>query len=96
MRVAKGQKVVFTVEGMPGRRFAGRVVAIGGRVNDRTRTVPVHAEVKNTDGLLRAQMFGQAEITVNPPQPKLSKPYLEGIVGLFLHQKLVGFDTQCI
>ncbi|MBI2921273.1 MAG: efflux RND transporter periplasmic adaptor subunit [Planctomycetes bacterium] len=73
-RVEKGQKVVFTVEGLPGKRFTGRVVAIGGQVDDRTRTVPVHAEVKNTDGLLRGRMFGRAEISVKAAEPKMLVP----------------------
>ena len=73
-RTALDQKVLFTVEGLPGRKFPGKVVAIGGAVDDRTRTVPVFAEIKNVQGLLRARMFGRAEITVKTAEPKLLVP----------------------
>ncbi len=73
-KVEKGRRVLFTVEGLPGKRFPGKVVAVGGEVDDRTRTVRVYAEVKNVDGLLRAKMFGRAELTVKPPEPKLLVP----------------------
>jgi cobalt-zinc-cadmium efflux system membrane fusion protein len=73
-RVAKDQKVVFFVEGLAGKRFAGRVAAIGGEVDDRTRTVRVFADVKNAEGLLRAKMFGRAEIAVRAAEPVLLVP----------------------
>ncbi|MBI5722603.1 MAG: efflux RND transporter periplasmic adaptor subunit [Planctomycetes bacterium] len=73
-KVEKDQRVAFTVDGIPGQRFPGKVVATGGEVDDRTRTVHVFAEVKNVQGLLRAKMFGRAEITVKPPEPKLLVP----------------------
>lgn len=73
-KVEKDQKVTFHVEGLPGKKFPGRVVAIGGEVDDRTRTVRVFAEVKNVQGLLRANMFGRAEISVKPAEPKLLVP----------------------
>ena len=73
-KVEKDQRVFFVVEGLPGKRFPGKVVATGGEVDDRTRTVRVFADVKNVDGLLRAKMFGRAEISVKPPESKLLVP----------------------
>jgi cobalt-zinc-cadmium efflux system membrane fusion protein len=73
-KVAKDQRVTFTMEGLPGQKFPGRVVAIAGEVDDRTRTVKVISEVKNLQGLLRARMFGRAEITVKPAEPILLVP----------------------
>jgi len=73
-KIELGQRVYFRVDGIPGQRFRGKVVAIGGEVDDRTRTVPVFADVKNTRGLLRAQMFGHAQIVVAPPEAKLLVP----------------------
>ena len=70
----KDQRVVFTIEALPGQRFGGRVVAVGGELDDRTRTARVFAEVKNVRGLLRANMFGRAEITVKPAEPRLVVP----------------------
>jgi cobalt-zinc-cadmium efflux system membrane fusion protein len=73
-KITKEQRVMFTVEGLPGQKFPGKVVAIAGEVNDRTRTVMVIAEVKNVQGLLRARMFGRAEITVKAAEPTLLVP----------------------
>jgi cobalt-zinc-cadmium efflux system membrane fusion protein len=73
-KVEKDQKVFFHVEGFLDKRFPGRIVTIGGEVDDRTRMVRVIADVKNVDGLLRARMFGRAEIAVKPPEPKLLVP----------------------
>lgn len=73
-KIEPGQRVVFRVEGLPGTQFPGKVLATGGEVDDHTRTVPVFAEVKNLRGLLRARMFGTAEIVVAPAEPKLLVP----------------------
>ncbi|MHC4669897.1 MAG: efflux RND transporter periplasmic adaptor subunit [Planctomycetota bacterium] len=73
-KIEEGQRVSFRVEGLPGTRFRGKVIAIGGEVDDRARTVPVYADVKNLRGLLRAQMFGTAEIVVSPAEAKLLVP----------------------
>ena len=73
-KVAKDQRVTFTVEGLPAQKFPGKVVAIAGEVDDRTRTVKVLAEVKNLQGLLRARMFGRAEITIKTAEPVLLVP----------------------
>lgn len=73
-KIGKGQRATFTVEGMPGRKFAGAVVAIGAEVDDRTRAARVYAEVPNPDGLLRARMFGRARIAVKPAEPRLLVP----------------------
>jgi len=73
-KIEKDQKVAFTIEALPGQRFPGKVVAIAGEVDDRTRTARVYADVKNVQGRLRAKMFGRAEISVKPPEPKLLIP----------------------
>lgn len=73
-KIEKGQRATFTVEGIPGRKFAGTVVAIGAEVDDRTRAARVYAEVANGDGLLRARMFGRVRITVKPAEPRILVP----------------------
>ncbi len=73
-KVEKGQKVLFTVEALPGKRFVGKLIAVGSEVDERSRTVRVYGEVKNTDGLLRAKMFGKAELVVKSAEPKLLLP----------------------
>lgn len=73
-KVEKDQRVTFTMDGMPGLRFTGRITALGGSVDERTRTLRVVAEVKNPQGILREHMFGHVDIQVKPPEPKLIVP----------------------
>lgn len=73
-KIESDQKVRFVVDGLPGTRFPGRVVAVGGEVDDHSRTVRVFASIKNRDGLLKANMFGRAEVRIRPEEPKLLAP----------------------
>ncbi len=73
-KIEKGQRASFAVDGMPGKKFTGKVLSIGPEVDDRTRTVPVIADVKNAEGLLRANMFGTGEIRVKTAEPRLLVP----------------------
>lgn len=83
-KITKGQRVVFTMESILGRRFPGKIVTIGGEVNERTRTIPVWADIKNPQHLLRSKMFGQATITVKTAEPKL-----------LIHKDAVQSDNDC-
>lgn len=73
-KVEVGQKVRFVVDGLVGMHFPGKVVAVGGEVNEHARTIQVYADIKNRDELLKANMFGRAEIRVRPAEPKLLVP----------------------
>ena len=70
----EGAGVLFTVDGLPGVSFEGQVDWISSRVDDRTRTVRVRAGLPNDDGLLRANMFGQARLIVHDDDRVLSVP----------------------
>jgi cobalt-zinc-cadmium efflux system membrane fusion protein len=73
-RLRVGQPVTFRVAGLAPAKFTGTVAWIDAELNDRTRTIRVRAEVDNTDGLLRAHMFGQGEIAVGEPHQSLVVP----------------------
>lgn len=68
----EGAPVLFTVDGLPGVSFEGRLNWISSQVDDRTRTVGVRANLPNDDGLLRARMFGLARIVVHDEDSVLS------------------------
>lgn len=72
--LAEGAPLLFTVDGLPGVSFEGRVQWISSRVDDRTRTVRVRADLPNERGLLRARMFGRARIVVHDDADVLSVP----------------------
>jgi cobalt-zinc-cadmium efflux system membrane fusion protein len=73
-KIQAKQVVVFRLDGLPGKRFVGHVRSVGGSVDPATRTVPVFADVKNHEGLLRARMFGHAAIRVRPAEPQIVVP----------------------
>jgi cobalt-zinc-cadmium efflux system membrane fusion protein len=73
-RLRVGQSVTFRVAGLAPAKFTGAVAWIDAEVNERTRTIRVRGELENTDGLLRAHMFGQGEIAVGEPHQSLVVP----------------------
>ena len=74
VKMRTGLPVFFTVDGMPGVSFEGKVVWISSAVDDRTRTVRVRADLPNTDGLLRAKMFGRARIVLHDNDEVVTVP----------------------
>ena len=70
----KETPVMFTVDGLPGVSFDGRVTWISSEVDHRTRTVRVRADLPNKSGLLRANMYGRARLLVRDDADVLSVP----------------------
>jgi len=60
--VKVGQDTVFTVLAYPGEQFHGKVVRVGNRVEEGSRTLEVRIEVSNADGRLKPGMFADVEI----------------------------------
>lgn len=74
VELAVGQRVLFTVDGMPGHGFEGKLTWISNQIDDRTRTVRARAEFSNGEGLLRANMFGAARIVLHEDEEVLTVP----------------------
>jgi membrane fusion protein, heavy metal efflux system len=72
--VALGQPVTLHLSGLPGQPVAGRITWISPQLDPQTRTLKVRAEVENSDGRLRANMFGRATIVVRDREPMLVVP----------------------
>ena len=60
--VKNGQDASFSVLAYPEETFRGKVVRIGNRVEDQSRTVETRIEVNNADGRLKPGMFADVEI----------------------------------
>jgi len=73
-KVRVGQGVVFEADGLPGESFGGRITWVSTRIDPKTRTLKARAEVDNTQGLLRANMFGRARVTIHDREPLLVVP----------------------
>ncbi len=63
-RIKAGQQVKFRFRAIPDAQFFGTVDWIARELSSTTRTLQVRATVSNTDGTLRAGMFGTAFIEV--------------------------------
>ena len=60
--VKVGQDASFTVLAYPENIFKGKVVRLGNKVEDQSRTVEARIEVNNADGRLKPGMFADVEI----------------------------------
>jgi cobalt-zinc-cadmium efflux system membrane fusion protein len=54
-----GERVDISLLAYPGETFTGHVSRIADTVDPQTRTVKVHAEMKNPDGRFRPEMYGR-------------------------------------
>jgi membrane fusion protein (multidrug efflux system) len=61
--VRNGMPAVVEVEGLPERRFAGRVERINPSAEPGTRTINVYVALENEAALLRAGMFARVRLT---------------------------------
>jgi membrane fusion protein, multidrug efflux system len=61
-KLAIGDAVKLSVDGLTGKNFDGHITAFGSAIDGSTRTIAVQAEVKNAKNELRPGMFGQATI----------------------------------
>lgn len=73
-KVRAGQAVEFRVEAYPSDRFTGRVLSIGGVVQEESRTVSARASVRNRSGKLKPGMFARARIEAAGSRNALAVP----------------------
>ena len=62
VRVRKGDRAVFTADGLPGREFASRIDFVSPVVSTQTRTAQARIELSNADGTLRPGMYGRLQV----------------------------------
>ncbi len=63
--VRKGTPITVEVRSFPGRKWSGRVVLFDTALDPRTRTLKAYAEIRNSDMLLRSEMF--VDVLIRPP-----------------------------
>ena len=73
-QVRPGQLVTLTVDGVQAQPFEGVLTWVSAEVDPRTRTVTARAELENPDGLLRANQFGRAVISIGAAEQVMSVP----------------------
>jgi len=72
--VRVGQKATVHLDGLPGKEFAGAITWISTQINERTRTAEARIELANPDGLLRAHMFGHAQLSITAVRQAVTVP----------------------
>jgi Cu(I)/Ag(I) efflux system membrane fusion protein len=70
--VAVGQKVTVRPRAYPDRPFIGKVTLIYPHLRVETRTARVRVELPNPDGVLRPDMYADAEISTGMDSPVLT------------------------
>ena len=63
--VRKGTPITVEVRSFPGRKWSGRVMLFDTALDPRTRTLKAFAEIRNSDMLLRSEMF--VDVLIRPP-----------------------------
>lgn len=71
-KVEVGQKALFTADAYPDRPFRGVLTWVASQVNPESRTLPARMEVKNPQGMLKADLFGKARIVVREESEALA------------------------
>jgi cobalt-zinc-cadmium efflux system membrane fusion protein len=95
--VRVGQKVKFRTDG--GVEAVAQVSHISPEVDEKTRRVVVHAEVDNTDGLLRPNAFGTGDILIREVPQAVVVPreavQADGSVSLvFVRRNATTFEAR--
>jgi cobalt-zinc-cadmium efflux system membrane fusion protein len=73
-QVRIGQQIEARVSAVPDRVFKARINAINSASDLATRRVVVRAEIENTDGLLKAEMFAMFRISIEDASPSPAVP----------------------
>jgi cobalt-zinc-cadmium efflux system membrane fusion protein len=69
-----GSRVTFTVSELAPRTFDATVENIGAALDPATRTLPLHAVVQDTAGLLRPAMFATVMLPLGEPRQGVAVP----------------------
>jgi cobalt-zinc-cadmium efflux system membrane fusion protein len=97
-RVRVGQSVEVMVTAYPNQRFAGVVQSMAGRVDEKTRALPVRCLVENRSGLLRPDMFAKVSLAVgartHAPVVPVSALVEEGDHRYVYVEENEGYETR--
>ncbi|MCK9419157.1 MAG: efflux RND transporter periplasmic adaptor subunit [Nitrospirae bacterium] len=72
--VKTGTGVVIIMDGLAGREFRGAIAHIAPLIDPQTRTATARVRLANPEGLLRANMYGQARISVGDSRSSSAVP----------------------
>ncbi|MCF7824163.1 MAG: efflux RND transporter periplasmic adaptor subunit [Candidatus Marinimicrobia bacterium] len=95
-----GEKLTFTLPGLPGKSFSARISYIDPLVNPETRSITIRAVLDNKEGLLKPGMLAEAVITASlNAEGKVITPNLDGDWVCPMHPEVIethpGKCTVC-
>jgi len=98
-KARNGAPVEARFAGLPGQVFSGQVFQVGAALDERTRTLPVLAEVKNPEGRLKAGMFGTVRLLSGEEETVLAIPAdalqtIDGLPFLFVRRQPDLFELR--
>jgi cobalt-zinc-cadmium efflux system membrane fusion protein len=70
----RGSRVPFIVPALGTATFEATIESVGGALDPATRTLPVHAVVRNSTGALRPAMFATVSLTLGNPRDGVAVP----------------------
>jgi len=73
-RITPGTEIEVSLAAFPGQTFKGTISLIGPLVNVETRSVPVEATFKNTEGNLKPGYFAEVEVPLSESQRQFRVP----------------------
>jgi membrane fusion protein (multidrug efflux system) len=62
--LVKGNEVTATISAYPGKEFTGNISLVSPNVDARTRTIPVEAEFRNSDNLIKPGFFAECSVSL--------------------------------
>lgn len=87
-QLKEGMAATLTLQALPGRTFAGQLDYVAPRLDEVTRTLPIHMTLDNPEGLLRPGLFGNLSLRAMAERDAQGTP----IVRVSALQR-VGSDT---
>ncbi|HEX2877145.1 MAG TPA: efflux RND transporter periplasmic adaptor subunit [Polyangiaceae bacterium] len=72
--VRAGQTVALSFEGLPGRELTGVISYLAPAIDPHTRSAKARVPLKNADGMLRANLYGQARIAAGEARTGVAVP----------------------
>lgn len=90
-RLSLGQRVIVTVDALPGEDFEGEVTFIEPTLDAKRRTAQVRVEVDNRDGHLRPGMFAEATVVTTPSSSEQSPLVVPDTAPLFTGRRAVVY-----
>ncbi len=95
--VKKGQRAAVSIDSLPGHSFPASIIWVGDSISATTRTLPVRANVSNSNGLLKPGMFARMKISVGQVPVLLiprSAVIQKGDIDLVFLQTKIGTYTE--